>query len=337
MKHIAMKNIAILGAGAFGTALSIVLLKKGHRISLIPRRAEQAIQLRLERENKQYLAGIALPNELIIDSAENCLASADIIILAIPVQQAPTLIKSLSSYFSQRTPLIVVSKGILIENTDQTPFLSDWLEFNLPNNPVYVLSGPNFAMEIAQGLPAAATLAHIDAIQAKNMVEILWDTHFRLYPSTDRRGVEFCGAIKNVYAIACGLCVGLNLGQNALASLVTRSLAEMKRLGLAMGASLDTFLGLAGVGDLMLTCTSIQSRNMSYGIELAQGVSPCQIQAKRNSVTEGVATSRALQNIIHQKKIVMPIANAVFDIVHNGFPVEKVISDLLSRQNIYFE
>jgi glycerol-3-phosphate dehydrogenase (NAD(P)+) len=169
------------------------------------------------------------------------------------------------------------------------------------------------------------------------MAEALWHTHFRLYPSTDRRGVEFCGAVKNVYAIACGICVGLNLGQNALATLVTRSLAEIKRLGVAMGAEPDTFLGLSGVGDLMLTCTSTQSRNMSLGIELAKGRSLDDILAERKTVAEGIATSKALNELIIAKALPMRVANAVYQILHKNDSVGSVISDLLSRHEVRFE
>jgi glycerol-3-phosphate dehydrogenase (NAD(P)+) len=254
-----------------------------------------------------------------------------------PVQQTPTVLKELSPHFPKKIPFIIVSKGILIESATDFPFLSGWIDNFIPGHPVFVLSGPNLAGEIAKGLPAAATLAFPDAALAQEMAKSLWHTQFRLYPSTDRFGVEFCGAVKNVYAIACGICVGMNLGQNALASLMTRSLAEMKRLGLAMGADIETFLGLAGVGDLMLTCTSIQSRNMSFGMELAKGNSVAEISAHRHTIAEGVATSKALNQIIKAKTLSMPIADAIFAIVHQGANVKTVISELLNRQSNQFE
>lgn len=332
-----MKHIVVVGAGAFGTALALAFLRAGHHVTLKPRRPEHADELNCLGENKQYLAGVPLPKNLVIDAGHPCLANADLIVLATPVQQTPRILAEIATFLPANAPFLVVSKGILIENTAKAPFISDWIEQCLPGHSVFVLSGPNFAGEIARCLPAAVTLAHPDAHRVKEMAESLWHTHFRIYPATDRRGVEFCGAVKNIYAIACGICVGLNLGQNALATLVTRSLAEIKRLGIAMGAESDTFLGLSGVGDLMLTCTSPQSRNMSLGIELAKGRSIANILNERKTVAEGVATSKALNELIIEKAVPMRIANAVYQILHKGDSVNAVISDLLSRQEVRFE
>ena len=332
-----MKRIVVVGAGAFGTALALAFLRAGHHVTLKPRRVEQADELNLAGENKHYLQGVPLPKNLVIDAAHTCLTNADLVVLATPVQQTPATLNDISTFLPTNVPFMVVSKGILTESTLQTPFISDWITQNMPGYPVFVLSGPNFAGEIARCLPAAATLAHPDAAAVKEMAESLWHTHFRLYPSTDRSGVEFCGAVKNVYAIACGICVGLNLGQNALATLVTRSLAEIKRLGVAMGAEPDTFLGLSGVGDLMLTCTSTQSRNMSLGIELAKGRSLDDILAERKTVAEGIATSKALNELIIAKALPMRVANAVYQILHKNDSVGSVISDLLSRHEVRFE
>ena len=337
MKRVRMKRIVVVGAGAFGTALALAFLRAGHHVTLKPRRAEQADELNLVGENKHYLPGVPLPKNLVIDAKHTCLTTADLVVLATPVQQTTTILSEISIFLPARVPFIVVAKGILTENPLQTPFISDWIAQNMPDHPVFVLSGPNFAGEIARCLPAAATLAHPDANLVKEMAESLWHTHFRLYPSTDRRGVECWGAVKNVYAIACGICVGLNLGQNALATLVTRSLAEIKRLGVAMGAHPDTFLGLSGVGDLMLTCTSTQSRNMSLGIELAKGRSLNEILAERKTVAEGIATSKALNELIIAKALPMRVANAVYQILHKGDSVGSVISDLLSRHEVRFE
>lgn len=332
-----MKKIVIIGAGGFGTALALASLKAGHNVTLKPRREEHAAKIRLQGENQQYLKGISLPKELIIDADPKCLKFADIIIIATPVQRTPEILSEFINVFSQGVPLVVASKGILTADPLNIPFISSWLKKHMPSHPVYVLSGPNFANEIARGLPAAATLAHYDAVAVKEMATTLWHEHFRIYPSTDQLGVEFCGAVKNVYAIACGICTGLNLGQNALATLVTRSLAEMKRLGIVQGAQADTFLGLSGVGDLMLTCTSTQSRNMTLGIELAKGRSVADIIAERHTIAEGVGTSKALHLVLKKCDISMPIAAAVYQIVHENESVKDVISKLLSRHEVRFE
>ncbi|MDP3372336.1 MAG: NAD(P)H-dependent glycerol-3-phosphate dehydrogenase [Candidatus Paracaedibacteraceae bacterium] len=332
-----MKKIVVIGAGGFGTALALTFLKAGHNVTLKPRREEHAAEMRSAGENQQYLKGISFPKELMIDADPKCLKLADIVVVATPVQRTPEILNEYKNVLPHEVPLIIASKGILTTDPFNTPFISSWLKKHMPSHPVYVLSGPNFASEIARGLPAAATLAHFDTMAAKEMAITLWHEHFRIYPSIDQLGVEFCGAVKNVYAIACGICVGLNLGQNALATLVTRGLAEIKRLGIRQGAHADTFLGLSGVGDLMLTCTSTQSRNMTLGIELAKGRSVADIMAERHTIAEGVATSKALHDLVKKSDISMPIAAAVYQIVHENESVKDVISGLLSRHEVRFE
>ncbi len=332
-----MKNIVVVGSGAFGTALSLVFLKSGHYVTLKPRRLAHAHDLLETFENRLYLPGVPLPVNLRIDSTVGCLAAADLVVMATPTQQTPTLLSELKHFLPAGVPLMIVSKGILIEDPLHEPFMSDWLSNHMAGHPVYVMSGPNFAAEIARGLPAAATLAFPDEVVVKTMAESLWHSHFRLYPTTDRRGVEVAGAVKNVYAIACGICVGLNLGQSALAATITRSLAEIKRLGMAMGARADTFLGLSGVGDLTMTCSSSQSRNMTLGLELAKGRAVADILSERYTVAEGVATSKALHVLSAHYGVPMRLADAVYKIVHEGEAVDSVIPELLSRHIVRFE
>lgn len=332
-----MKNIVVVGSGAFGTALSLVFLKAGHQVTLKPRRLAHANDLLQASENKCYLPGVPLPTHLCIDSTHTCLATADLIVMATPTQQTPTLLSELKPFLPSGAPLLIVSKGILMADPLSEPFISDWISNHMEGYPIYVMSGPNFAAEIARGLPAAATLAYPDEVAAKEMAESLWHSHFRLYPATDRRGVEIAGAVKNVYAIACGICVGLNLGQSALAATITRSLAEIKRLGMAMGARADTFLGLSGVGDLTMTCSSPQSRNMTLGLELAKGRVVADILAERHTVAEGVATSKALHILSAHYGVPMCLADAVYQIVHGGETVDAVIPELLSRHTVRFE
>lgn len=332
-----MKNIIVVGAGAFGTALAITFSKTGHNVTLKPRREEHAVEIRMASENKNYLKDVIVPSSLIIDANPKCLQAADIIVIATPVQRTPEILSELSTFIPNHAALIIASKGVLTADPINMPFISNWLEQHLPNNSIYILSGPNFAAEIARDLPAAATLAHKNSEAVKEMAQILWHEGYRIYPSVDQIGVEFAGAAKNVYAIACGICVGLNLGQNALATLVTRGLAEMKRLGLIMGAEPETFLGLAGVGDLMLTCTSTQSRNMTLGVELSKERLISDILAERHTIAEGVATSKALYELSVTHNVSMPIAEAVYKIIHEDKHVKDVISKLLNRHEIRFE
>lgn len=330
-------KIVVVGAGAFGTALSLVFLRAGHHVTLKPRRHEHAEELLRLSENRRYLPGVPLHMNLHIDATPQCLYPADLIVLATPTQQTPTIMTDLRSLVPDSASLMIVSKGILTENPLKEPFISDWLLNHFPNHSIYIMSGPNFAAEIARDLPAASTLAHRDEGAAKDMAEALWHSHFRFYPTTDCRGVEIAGAIKNVYAIACGICVGLNLGQSALAAVITRSLAEIKRLGMVMGAKPETFLGLSGVGDLTMTCSSPISRNMTLGMELAKGRGIADILAERHTIAEGVATSKALHMLKAHYGVSMRLADAIYQIVHGGQSVDAVIPELLSRHVVRFE
>ncbi len=235
------------------------------------------------------------------------------------------------------TAVVIASKGILMEDTVTSPYLANWFANHHPSHNIYVLSGPNFAKEMAQDLPAAATLAGENENLTADLVQVLRTPHYRIYPSADVKGVSLCGAIKNVYAIASGICEGLELGQNAKAALITRSLAETRRLGIAMGADMNTFLGLSGVGDLLLSCSSLLSRNMSLGVELAQGKGLDDILKTRHTIAEGVYTAKALMALIDHYQVRMPIARGVYEVLTQEKEVASVIQQLLSSTSVFFE
>ena len=318
------KQIAVLGAGAWGTALSIAMHKASHHVTLIPRRSEQAEEIQKTRENTRYLKGVSINPEILVSSKFEALKGADIVLWVIPTQHSGEIAQKLKLYLPAHVPILICSKGIdsHSEIIDERSLLTAVIGRELPN-PLAVLSGPNFAIEIAQGLPAAATLAASSSELAFNLAETLKNPFYRIYASDDPVGVQVAGAIKNVIAIASGIVLGKNLGNNANAALITRGLAEMRRLGLALGGKLETFLGLAAVGDLTLTCSSTQSRNMSLGIALGAGKKLEEILANSHTITEGVYTAEAVHKLSTLKSIPMPICEAVYKILYHKLPEIK--------------
>lgn len=334
-----MAKIVVCGAGAFGTALAHVFSQNSnHQITLKSRQKDHAELLQQTRVNERYLNSLIIKDDIHITSTAECVQDADILILATPTQHTPSIIDELKPYLTPSTSIILANKGILEHQTLQAPFISDFLQNSLNiSNPIYILSGPNFAKELALDLPAAATLAGADVLQTTHMAHQLCTSLYRLYPSIDIIGVNLAGAIKNIYAIAAGISEGLNLGNNAKAALITRALAETKRLGVAMGASPETFLGLSGVGDLLLSCGSHLSRNMSLGLELAQGKSLQQILNERHTIAEGVFTVKAILPLIKKYQIRMPIALAVFEVLYNNASLEKAMTLLTHNLNTPLE
>jgi glycerol-3-phosphate dehydrogenase (NAD(P)+) len=285
----------------------------------------------------KYLPSVALPDNLAVTADISVVQSANIIVMAMPTQHTSQMLLSLKPYLKANASIIIASKGILMEDTVNTPHLAKWLSLHHSPEHIYVLSGPNFAKEMASDLPAAATLAGLNEDSTLDLVHTLRSPHYRIYPSSDVMGVSLCGAIKNVYAIAAGICEGLQLGQNAKAALITRALAETRRLGMTMGADMNTFLGLSGVGDLLLSCSSTLSRNMSLGVELAQGKTLDEILLSRHTIAEGVYTAQALMPLMEHHKVRMPIAMGVHKVVTQRKDVASVIDGLLSSASVFFE
>ena len=313
-------GIAIHGAGAWGTALAILQHRAGKRVALVPRDAGRAAELATSRLNPR-LPGIRLPSDLTITAAP---VAAECLILAPPFQHLRKLLETLPRAAS---PLILACKGLEAE----TGLLGPEIAANLhPGRPLAMLTGPNFAAEIAAGLPAAAILAMTDPIQRGGLIAALAAPQLRLYGSADLLGAALAGATKNVIAIAAGVVIGAGFGENARAALVTRGLAEIARFSLACGGEKDTIAGLAGLGDLLLTCTGPASRNYRFGLALGQGDSASAIIARGGGVTEGVATAPALQARSARLGIEMPITEAVIALL-NGAKVEATTRGLLAR------
>ncbi len=323
-------HIAVIGAGAWGTALALALSEAGGPISLYARAPALADAINRDGQNEAYLSGIWLNNNIraTADIAA-AVKEADIVLLVTPTQFIRSVLIELKPHLPPQTPLVNCAKGIEIK-TGQ--LLSEVAAEVIPGAPYAVLSGPTFAHEVARGLPAAVTFAtRAETAQAERWAQALSSKNFRPYLSHDVTGAEISGAIKNVIAIACGIVEGKGLGENAKAAVMTRGIAEIKRLGLKCGAEADTFLGLSGIGDLTLTCHSMASRNYSLGVMLGQGRKLENIMAERNTVAEGVTTAKAIALNAHKLQVEMPISAAVDKVLHHGADINAVINGLLAR------
>ncbi len=323
-------KISIIGAGAWGTALAQVLTAAGNAVTLYMREPDLARTLNTRHENSVYLSGIPL-NPAIAATADIAAAvdGADMVLLATPTQFARAAMASLKPHLPQGAALVNCAKGIEIKTGK---LLSEAAAETLPDHPYAVLSGPTFAHEVARGLPAAVTFATTaPAQQAERWAQMLSGKTFRPYLSSDVVGAEIAGAVKNVIAIACGIVEGKQLGLNARAAVMTRGIAEIKRLGLKHGADAETFLGLSGLGDLALTCNAMASRNFSLGFALGEGKKLADILARRSSVAEGVTTAQAIAVNAGAMGVEMPICAAVDRILHHAADIDQVIAGLMGR------
>ncbi|GAB4139096.1 MAG: NAD(P)H-dependent glycerol-3-phosphate dehydrogenase [Rhodothalassiaceae bacterium] len=324
----AIVRIGILGVGAWGTALAIACHRAGRSVLLQARNRELVAEIRRSRVNGRYLPGIAIDPAIEVTNDPAALGGCDAVLLVCPAQAMRASSAALRPGLRPGTPLVICAKGI--ESTSGA-LMHEVLGETLPGHPLAVLSGPNFAAEIARGLPAAVTLAAFDEGLGARLVEAIGSASFRPYLTNDVIGVEIGGAVKNVLAIACGITVGLALGENARAALITRGLAEMSRFGMAMGARRQTLMGLSGLGDLILTCASEQSRNMSFGIALAKGRSVEEILAERVTVAEGVGSAGIVRSLARAHGVDMPIVEAVAALLEGGVDAMTLIGGLLER------
>jgi glycerol-3-phosphate dehydrogenase (NAD(P)+) len=315
-----MSRVAIVGAGAWGTALALHAVRAGHRVALVARDAATAADISDQRESVR-LPGVRLPEQ--IDLTDNVSGDADLILWVVPTQH---LRSSLLRLRPSSGAIVVCAKGVEA-GTHLLPL--EVVDDVVPSLQLAVLTGPNFAQEVAAGLPAAAVLASTDFSLRERVLAMLGTHSFRLYGNDDPVGAQLGGAAKNVIAIAAGAVIGAGLGENARAALVTRGLSELCRLAVALGGRADTVMGLSGLGDLLLTCTGTSSRNFSLGYALGKGESLSTILAKRSAVTEGVPTAAAL--VARAGNVELPICGAVADLLAGVKTLDQAISHLLSR------
>ncbi|MDR3521038.1 MAG: NAD(P)-dependent glycerol-3-phosphate dehydrogenase [Acidocella sp.] len=314
-------KIGVLGAGAWGTALAVLAAKHGAPVALWARDAKRAAAMETSRENPR-LPGIILPPSLRVSSEY---PEADILLVCVPMQH---LCETLISLPLQRGALVLCCKGLELGSGRLPP---EVLEAVLPGQKMAVLTGPNFAHEVAAGLPAASVLAAYDASLRAALVNALRSESLRLYGSADVMGAALGGAAKNVIAIASGVVMGAGLGENARAALITRGIAEIARLAVALGGKAETVSGLSGLGDLLLTCTGMSSRNYSLGLALGKGQSLAAVLQSRSNVTEGVATAPALLARARQADVEMPITAAVTALLAGELSVPGTMHALMGR------
>jgi glycerol-3-phosphate dehydrogenase (NAD(P)+) len=324
----ALQSVGIVGGGAWGTALAITAHRAGRDVLIWAYEAQTVADINQKHRNEVYLPGITLDPAIEATARFNGVANCDMLLMVTPAQQVRGIAGELAPYVKPGQPVVICSKGIE-QATGKLP--SEIVAELLSGGEVAVLSGPSFAVEIAQGLPAAVTLATAKEAHGSALSHALSHPPFRCYWSDDIVGAEIGGAVKNVYAIAAGIVAGKKLGASAHAALVTRGFAEMTRFGSSLGARRETLTGLSGLGDLLLTCGSPQSRNMSLGIELGQGRRLKDVLKKRLTVTEGVYTAGAVVEMAAARGIDMPIAQAVHAVISGLATVDEAIEALLSR------
>jgi len=324
-----MSKISIIGAGAWGTTISILAAENGHFPTIWSYEEDVAKSINELRENKKYLNGFQLPQNIDSTTDLKKAASSDIIILSTPSQYLRETLRNVSRFINKDALIISAVKGLEIETQKR---MSEVIKEELPCEKIAVISGPNISKEIARGLPAATVAASADINAAILVQQILNSSRFRVYTNTDVIGAEFGGALKNVIAIAAGVADGLMLGNNAKSALIVRGITEIMRLGVAMGGKSETFSGLSGIGDLITTCESTLSRNHQIGVEIAKGRKLKDIIIKMYDVAEGVPTAKAAREISRKLKIEMPITEEVYSVLYEGKDPFKAISSLMQRE-----
>lgn len=323
-----LRSIGVIGSGAWGTALAQTAVVAGRETLIWARKDAVAREINAQHTNQVFLPGIPLSEKLTATCDLAAIARCDAILLVSPAQHLRAVAGALAPHYRAGTPLVICAKG-LEQATGK--LMGTVLNESLPGATQAVLSGPSFAADVAKGLPAALTLATQSEELARALAEAIGSRSFRVYWSSDQIGVELGGALKNVLAIAAGIVDGRGFGASAHAALVTRGFAEMRRFGAALGARPETLTGLSGLGDLLLTCGSPQSRNMSLGRALGQGRTLAEVLGGRRSVAEGVFTAAAVTKLAREKGVEMPIASAVHGIVDGRLDVNEAIEGLLSR------
>jgi glycerol-3-phosphate dehydrogenase (NAD(P)+) len=322
------QHVGVIGAGAWGTALAQVAARAGLQVTLQAREPEVVASIAANRENTMFLAGVKLEDAIAAAPGMDALAACDLILAVPPAQHLRSALTALKPHLKAGVPVVLCSKGV---EQGTLKLMSDVAAEVLPSQPIAVLSGPSFAGEVARGLPTAVTLACEDEALGQKIGQAIAIPTFRPYLAADVIGAEAGGAVKNVLAIACGISEGKGLGRSAHAALITRGFAELTRLAVALGGRSETVAGLCGLGDLVLTCSSPQSRNMSVGLALGGGQTLEQALAGKVSVAEGVASAPAVRALARKLDVETPICEAVAAILAGEVDVDSAILGLLSR------
>ncbi len=329
-----MKNVktAIIGAGAWGTALAISAAQNGHAVRLWCHNEDVAKTITKNRENIRHLKGLRLPESIEITSLMSfAVKDCEIIIFAVPSKFMFGPMKNLCEAASRESIILLATKGVAPDSLLLPVELICRAPNNWPEENVAVLSGPSFARELARKMPTAVTVAGKNKTNVERVISLFGSPSFRLYAHDDTIGLEIGGAVKNVVAIAAGICDGLEFGYNTRAALITRGLSEIKRLGIAMGARGETFSGLSGLGDLVLTCTGDLSRNRQVGLRLGCGETIDEISKSMADVAEGVSTVSCIRKLAEKYSVSMPITQEVYNVIYGGKNPKTAVADLMGR------
>ena len=319
-------RITVVGSGAWGTALAIALCKNGHDVTLMARSAEKAEQMQNTRHNPR-LDGLTLPEELKISAEPACVAGCTLVVIASPSHAIRQVCRQIAAYLDENTVMVSVTKGI----EEGTLLRMSQVVQGQTNRPVVALTGPSHAEELAQCMPTGCVAASPEQSHAELVQDAFMSDYFRIYTSPDIVGAELGGALKNVIALCAGVTDGMGYGDNIKAMLMTRGLTEMARLGVAMGANRDTFAGLAGVGDLIVTCTSPHSRNRRAGILIGQGKSPNEAREQIGAVVEGYYAAKSAWELAKKYGVDMPIVRAACAVLYENVSTSQVVEQLLNR------
>ena len=323
-----MAKIFVIGSGSWGTAMTISLASAGNHVCLWSLEEEVTQALIAEGENKRYLPGVKIAGEVEYTSDVSKCAEYEVVVFATPSHTIRSVSRKFAKFISKKQILVCISKGF---DEEKYMRLTEVIKEEIPDVTVLAMSGPSHAEEVSRALPTTNVVAGDNAEAAKFVQDAFNTPAFRIYTSDDVIGVELGGALKNVIALAAGICDGLGYGDNTKAALITRGIAEITRLGIAMGAKFETFAGLSGIGDLIVTCTSMHSRNRRAGILIGQGKSVKEAEREVNMVVEGIKTAKAVHYLSKKHGVEMPISNEVYKVVFENRDVKECVSNLMGR------
>jgi len=323
-----MADIMILGSGGFGLSLAVMLHKYGHKVCVWSKFKQEIDDIRLHGENKKLLPGIAIDSSIELTTSIEQAKGKDMVIFAVPSKFVRDTAKELSPHINPECVVANVGKGF---EEITLLRLSEVLESELPNNDIVILSGPSHAEEISRGMPTTIVAACKNRKSSQFVQKIMMNTNLRVYVNDDLIGVELGGALKNIIAVCAGVCDGLGLGDNTKAALITRGLAEIARLGIEMGAEIETFAGLTGMGDLIVTCTSMHSRNRRCGIFIGQGLKAPEAVERVGMTVEGVVATKSAYELSLKYNVDMPIVKETYNVIYNDKDINLAISDLMGR------
>ena len=323
-----MAKVMVLGAGGFGISLALMCHRYGHEVTVWSHREEEVIRLREEREQKKLLPGVKIPQEIVFTATLEPAKHSDLIIMAVPSFAVRQTAHRLKEHIGTNSIIVCVAKGL---EADTFLDFSTVISQEIPDHPNVVLSGPSHAEEVSRGEATTVTVASKDRAAAHQVQDWLMNPDFRVYVNDDLVGVELGGALKNIIAVAAGIADGVGLGDNAKAALITRGMAEIARLGVAMGGKYQTYTGLSGIGDLIVTCASMHSRNRRAGILIGKGYTMEEAMKEVQMVVEGVYSAKAARALAKKYNVSMPIVEQVNEVLFEGKPAKEAVADLMLR------